>query len=187
MLARIARDLYWLGRHLVRAEHTARMLDGLFHADLQGRPDDPASVTLSWDALLMIMGAEPNADGPARRGDVVRLLTTAGENPVSIVSSTVAAREGARTLRDTISAEMWESVNTFDLLLARHETRRSTTAVRDGRDGPVTCAACGCRLTAEGEAFFHFNPLGGRDARGCRISCADAAHDVTGRPIAIAV
>jgi uncharacterized alpha-E superfamily protein len=121
MLARIAHDLYWLGRHLVRAEHTARMLDGLFHADLQGRPDDPASVTLSWDALLMIMGAEPNADGPARRGDVVRLLTTAGENPVSIVSSTVAAREGARTLRDTISAEMWESVNTFDLLLARRD------------------------------------------------------------------
>ena len=64
---------------------------------------------------------------------------------------------------------------------------RPTSAVRDGRDGPVTCAACGCRLTASGEAFFHFNPLGGRDARGCRVSCADAAHDVTGRPIAVAV
>ena len=121
MLARIAHDLYWLGRHLVRAEHTARMLDGLFHADLQGRPDDPASVTLSWDALLVIMGAGPAADGPAERDDVVRLLTTASENPVSIVSSTTAAREGARTLRDTISAEMWESVNTFDLLLARQD------------------------------------------------------------------
>ena len=48
-------------------------------------------------------------------------LTTAAENPVSIVSSTTAAREGARTLRDTISAEMWESVNTFDLLLARRD------------------------------------------------------------------
>ena len=48
MLSRIAHDLYWLGRQLVRAEHTARMLDGLFHADLQGRPDDPASITLPW-------------------------------------------------------------------------------------------------------------------------------------------
>lgn len=119
MLARIAHDLYWLGRHLVRAEHTARMLDGLFHADLQGRPDDPAQITLSWGALLSIMGAEPPAEGPAQRGDVVRILTTAPENPVSIVSSTTAAREGARTLRDTISTEMWESVNTFDLQLAR--------------------------------------------------------------------
>jgi uncharacterized alpha-E superfamily protein len=120
VLARIAHDLYWLGRHLVRAEHTARMLDGLFHADLQGRTDDPGSVTLSWESLLLIMGAGV-AERPARRDDVVRLLTTAGDNPVSILSCVSAAREGARTLRDTISAEMWESVNTFHLQLARRD------------------------------------------------------------------
>lgn len=60
-------------------------------------------------------------------------------------------------------------------------------AVRAGQGAPVTCAACGCRLTAAGDAFAHFNPLGGRDARGCRIACADAAHDATGRPIAVSV
>ena len=38
MLARIAHELYWVGRSLSRAEHTARLLDGVFHADLQGRP-----------------------------------------------------------------------------------------------------------------------------------------------------
>ncbi len=47
MLARIAHELYWIGRQLARAEHTSRMLDGVFHADLQGRPDDPAGVRLS--------------------------------------------------------------------------------------------------------------------------------------------
>jgi uncharacterized alpha-E superfamily protein len=118
MLARIAHDVYWLGRHLVRAEHTARMLDGLFHADLQGRADDPTSVTLSWDALLAIMGAG-ESDAPAHRDEVIRLLTTDADNPVSIVSCVSAAREGARTLRDTIPAEMWESINTFDLQLRR--------------------------------------------------------------------
>jgi hypothetical protein len=61
------------------------------------------------------------------------------------------------------------------------------TSVRDGRDAPVTCAACGCRLEAANEAFFHFNPLGGRDARGCRIDCADAAHDADGRPTVASV
>jgi uncharacterized alpha-E superfamily protein len=120
VLARIAHDLYWLGRHLVRAEHTARMLDGLFHADLQGRTDDPGSVTLSWESLLAIMGAGA-VERPVRRDDVVRLLTTAADNPVSILSCVSAAREGARTLRDTISAEMWESVNTFHLQLARRD------------------------------------------------------------------
>jgi hypothetical protein len=55
-------------------------------------------------------------------------------------------------------------------------------AVRDGHGGPTTCAACGCRLedSQDGAMFRHFNPLGGRDARGCRVACADLAHDSTG-------
>ena len=64
---------------------------------------------------------------------------------------------------------------------------RRPIAVRGGQVAPVTCAACGCRLAASGEAWFHFNPLAGRDARGCRVACADAAHDVTGRAISVNV
>lgn len=48
MLDRIARELFWLGRNLARAEHTARMLDGVFATTPRGRPDDPAGVTLNW-------------------------------------------------------------------------------------------------------------------------------------------
>ena len=62
---------------------------------------------------------------------------------------------------------------------------RRPLAVRGGQGAPVTCAACGCRLAAAGEAWFHFNPLSGRDARGCRVACADAAHDTTGRAISV--
>ena len=69
MLARIAHELYWIGRQLARAEHTARMLDGVFHADVQARPDDPAGVLLSWDHLLTIVSGEPpEQPGVARRG-----------------------------------------------------------------------------------------------------------------------
>lgn len=64
-----------------------------------------------------------------------------------------------------------------------HETQR-IVAVRDGRGAPLTCVSCGCRLQVAGEVGFHFSPLGGRDARGCRVHCADAAHDLTGRPLA---
>jgi uncharacterized alpha-E superfamily protein len=66
------------------------------------------------------MGAG-KTNGTVRRDDVVRLLTTDADNPVSIVSCVTGAREGARSLRDTISAEMWESVNTFQLMLARRD------------------------------------------------------------------
>lgn len=58
-------------------------------------------------------------------------------------------------------------------------------AVRDGQGAPVTCAACGCRLTGAADAWFHFSPMGGRDARGCRIPCADVAHDESGRAVAL--
>lgn len=64
---------------------------------------------------------------------------------------------------------------------------RRPLAVRDGAGAPVTCASCGCRLSQTGEAWFHFNPIAGRDARGCRVACADAAHDHTGRAVSIAV
>lgn len=64
-------------------------------------------------------------------------------------------------------------------------------AVRDARQAPVTCAACGCRLQGVGpdgnQAWFHFRPIAGRDARGDRVDCADAAHDALGRPVAILV
>jgi hypothetical protein len=64
---------------------------------------------------------------------------------------------------------------------------RGHVAVRDGKGAPVTCASCGCRLTSDAGAWFHFNPLAGRDARGCRVGCADAPHDADGRAIALAI
>lgn len=119
MLARIAHELFWLGRNLVRAEHTARMLDGVFQADLQGRPDDPRGVSFSWAEVLAIMGAsvEAGPTGQPRRDDVLAALTLDVENPSSVVSCVARAREGARTLRDVISAEMWEAINTTQLTL----------------------------------------------------------------------
>ena len=67
----------------------------------------------------------------------------------------------------------------------RHEDAESLSVSR-GRV-PVTCAACGCRLEAatgarDGE-YRHFGPLGGRDARGCRVDCVTLVHDGSGRPV----
>jgi uncharacterized alpha-E superfamily protein len=138
MLARIAHDLFWLGRDLARAEHTARMLDGAFHADVAGVPEE-RGISLSWDALVAIIGAKPPAPGEelvepvaaARidagggsglgRGDVARLLTLDMESPASVVSCVSRARERGRTLRDVISTEMWEALNGFYLSLARYD------------------------------------------------------------------
>jgi uncharacterized alpha-E superfamily protein len=129
VLARIARELYWIGRRLSRAEHTARMLDGVFHADLQRRADDPTEVRLTWDALLAIMGAEAAIEGQPSREEVVTLLTLDPDDPASVLCCVTQAREGARTVRDVFSAEMWEAINTFHLGMLRQDM---SNALRTG-------------------------------------------------------
>jgi uncharacterized alpha-E superfamily protein len=96
MLARIAHELYWLGRNLARAEFTARAVDGVFRAELQSPSDAGPGVTL-------------------RRGDLQAMF--GGDANDSMLASVVRAREGARTVRDVISAEMWEAINTTTLTL----------------------------------------------------------------------
>jgi uncharacterized alpha-E superfamily protein len=140
VLARIAQELFWLGRDLTRAEHTARMLDGAFHADVVGGPggDGFRSIALSWEGVLAIIGAKPPAPGeetpegvsaktaqpvfgPLGRADVAPLLTLDTDSPASIVSCLARARERGRTLRDVISTEMWEALNAFYLSLGRYD------------------------------------------------------------------
>ena len=63
----------------------------------------------------------------------------------------------------------------------------SVSQFNSARDaaGPVTCAACGCRLVGlsgllDG-AYRHFPSMkSGQDARGCRTECVDALHDRDG-------
>jgi uncharacterized alpha-E superfamily protein len=117
MLARIAQELFWLGRNLARAESTARLLDGVFQAELQGRPEDPSATRLGWDSLMHIMGGSRNGDVPAHRDAVLDALTRDTDNPASVVSCVARAREGAQAVRDVISAEMWEAINTTHLRL----------------------------------------------------------------------
>lgn len=117
MLARIAQELFWLGRNLARAESTARLLDGVFQAELQGRPEDPSATRLGWDSLMHIMGGARNGDVPVHRDAVLDALTRDIGNPASVVACVARAREGAQAVRDVISAEMWEAINTTHLRL----------------------------------------------------------------------
>jgi uncharacterized alpha-E superfamily protein len=140
MLARIAQELFWLGRDLTRAEHTARMLDGAFHADVVGgSAGNQRGIALSWNGVLAVIGAKPPAPGEEAaegaaaeaaesappgllgRAEIAPLLTLDTDSPASVVSCVYRARERARTLRDVISTEMWESLNSFYLSLGRYD------------------------------------------------------------------
>ena len=56
MLARIAHELYWLGRNLARAEFTARAVEAVFQAELQGASDRCPSVSFGSGGLLAMLG-----------------------------------------------------------------------------------------------------------------------------------
>jgi uncharacterized alpha-E superfamily protein len=138
VLARIAQELFWLGRDVTRAEHTARMLDGAFHADVAGFYGD-RGIALSWEGVLATIGAKPPVPGeeepalpdpqPLGRAAVARLLTLDTDSPASVVSCVARARERGRTLRDVISTEMWEALNSFFLSLGHYDL---DAAVRTG-------------------------------------------------------
>lgn len=116
MLARIAHELYWLGRNLARAEFTARAIDGVFRAELQGPSDVGPRVTLGWTGLLAMLGGA-NGEEAISRGEALARLTLDADRPDSMLASVERAREGARSVRDVISAEMWEAINTTTLTL----------------------------------------------------------------------
>src|SRR4051812_44404509 len=124
MLARDADSVYWMSRYVERAEHIARIL--LVNSNLlidigELAPDMQAK---QWQSVLTIMRApalpEPTAASAspipldmslAQR--VAQFMTFYAENPSSLLSCISRARENARGVRETISAEMWENLNTL--------------------------------------------------------------------------
>lgn len=112
MLARDADSVYWMSRYVERAEHVARIL--LVSSNLLtdiGHLDEDL-VEQQWQSILTILqvpGDVPG-DGPMR-GRVAQFMTFDEENPSSLITCVSRARENARTIRETISQEMWECLN----------------------------------------------------------------------------
>jgi uncharacterized alpha-E superfamily protein len=115
MLARIAHELYWLGRNLARAEFTARAVEAVFQAELQGTSDRVPGVSFGSHGLLAMLGDTELEGEASGNGRALGGLTLDARRPGSMLASVERAREGARTVRDVISAEMWEAINTTAL------------------------------------------------------------------------
>ncbi len=125
MLSRIAESLYWMGRYTERAEGTARLLDVSVRASLEGSdmvgPNVLASV-LGGAApdVAAAAGSAPEgaADNPGARVELLRHYCLARTSPSSLAFCVREARENARTVRDAVTSEMWETLNTWHLQVA---------------------------------------------------------------------
>ncbi len=117
MLSRIAESLFWIGRYVERAEHTARILE----VQLRHFVEEPTVPTaLACANMLTLMGVppatyEPLLDPDDPQGDhraLMRTLAYDREQPTSIAYCWVQARDNARRAREVIPSSVWEVVNT---------------------------------------------------------------------------
>jgi len=121
MLSRVANLVYWMARYLERAENTARIVDvnAQLVLDLQSRQaaDDPKS----WEPLVYVTGDEEKffelyGEAVTERA-VIEFMLFDKRNPSSLISCIAFARENARCIRDQLSGDVWETLNTFYLRL----------------------------------------------------------------------
>lgn len=114
MLSRVADSIYWMSRYIERAENVARFIDVNLHFIL----DQEVGSQEQWEPLVFITGDSQlfyELYSEANRESVIQFLTFDRRNQNSILSCLQSARENARSIREIISSEMWEQINTFYL------------------------------------------------------------------------
>ncbi len=118
MLARVAAEFYWLGRHVERIEHTARLL----RFQLTRLADCPVDdLNVGWQAVYRILGQAPagtTASGEEAEAIVIPdAYTLAGElveersNPDSLLSCWELGRENGQRVRAQLPLPVWTCLN----------------------------------------------------------------------------
>lgn len=126
MISRVAASCFWLNRYVERVEVLSRMLG----VNVAFQLDVDLAEAECWHPLVVVTGQEQDflERTPKDRTDdpehVQEYLTWSEDNPSSLYSSLRAARDNARTIRETISLEMWETLNDLWVWLAEREARR---------------------------------------------------------------
>jgi uncharacterized alpha-E superfamily protein len=114
MLSRVAGSVYWMFRYLERAQNIARFINADFNQFLE----DQGNQGNLWTSLVAVTGDQAYFDqhyAAPTRENVVKFLTLDEEYPNSIFSCVAQARENARSVRESISSEMWEELNSLYL------------------------------------------------------------------------
>lgn len=147
MLSRVAESLYWTARYLERAEDVTRLLDVNYHALLDAQVEDHGE---AWQRIVALLGEEEAYSEHFETFTAVNVsdwLLWHDGNPSAVASCITNARENARSVREQISGEMWEAINSLFLLVGRTNRRAASRgphaffeAVRNGTHRFQGCA-----------------------------------------------
>ncbi len=115
MLSRVAQRVYWIGRYMERAENIARIIN--VNSNLLF--DLPAGTRIGWKTLVEILGSESEYSDRHSVYDersVMKYLIADETNNSSLISTLVMLRENARTTREILPTDAWESINNLCML-----------------------------------------------------------------------
>ena len=125
MLSRTADHLYWMARFIERAENLARILD--VNNRMLLLPQSEREVERLWretlDSIGLLEGYHATHD-KVIPDDVVHFMALDRSNPGSIYSCLRSARENAHAVRGTLTAELWETINTTWLKLREYQIEK---------------------------------------------------------------
>jgi uncharacterized alpha-E superfamily protein len=174
MLSRVANTLYWMVRYVERADNLARLIDVNQQLLLDFESLDSERLRAFWEPIILSNGDEElfgTLYEEAGSAEVIRFLTNDRRNPNSIVSCIASARENGRTVRDQLSDELWEELNSLYLAL----TTGDVAAQAESDPGPfyamirrsaMTFHGIAASTTPRGEAWEFMN-------LGCHLERAD--------------
>lgn len=114
MLARVANNLFWMGRYIERTEHIARYMNVNYFSSLDAPNDLSQSRQFVLKSILyMAEGSSPNQGSQLNEEEVLYNITLNKNSINSVINYVQLARENAHSARDLISTELYESINKF--------------------------------------------------------------------------
>ncbi|HEY9755548.1 MAG TPA: alpha-E domain-containing protein [Oculatellaceae cyanobacterium] len=115
MLSRVAEAMYWMSRYVERAEHIARIVLVNSHMLIDLGELAPDMQEKQWLGVLRILRLDQRPEvrdmGNSLSQNVSTFMKT--ESHRNLISAMTKARENARSIRENISEEMWETLNTL--------------------------------------------------------------------------
>lgn len=114
MLARVANNLFWMGRYIERSEHIARYMNVNYFSSLDAPNQLSQNRQFVLRSMLFMVGApEQDQNKTLKEEDVLFKIGLDPDFEFSILNNVKQARENANSARDLISTELYEAINKF--------------------------------------------------------------------------
>mgnify|MGYP000191610750 CR=1 FL=1 len=121
MLSRVADNLFWMGRYLERSEHLSRYININYFSSLDAPNELSQSRQFVFQSMLaLVSDYTRQSDKDIIESEVLYDLCLNKDKVYSIYNNVSNARKNASGVRDIISTELYESINSFYHLITNY-------------------------------------------------------------------